>query len=56
MREIFQLKRLTLEELVQLLKNALHDEERGLGKYSIDIHDEQIKKLRLLPMVMLGKL
>ncbi|MEJ9282099.1 replication-associated recombination protein A [Ureibacillus thermosphaericus] len=45
--EIFQLKRLTLEELVQLLKNALHDEERGLGKYSIDIHDEQIKKIAI---------
>jgi len=45
--EIFQLKRLTPEELVQLLKRALADEERGLGKYSIDISDEQLTDIAI---------
>ncbi|WP_342505273.1 replication-associated recombination protein A [Sporosarcina sp. FSL K6-2383] len=40
--EIRQLSRLEPEDLLEVLHNALTDEERGLGKMSIDITDEQI--------------
>ncbi|NLY80077.1 MAG: replication-associated recombination protein A [Lysinibacillus sp.] len=45
--EILQLKRLSLEDLCQLLKNALCDEERGLGKHEIEITDEQVEKIAI---------
>ncbi len=40
--EIRQLSRLEPEDLLEVLRNALEDEERGLGKMAIDITDEQI--------------
>ncbi len=40
--EIRQLSRLEPEDLLEVLQNALADEERGLGKMAIDITDEQI--------------
>lgn len=43
--EIKQLKRLTQDDLLQLVTLALHDEKRGLGQYKIEISDEQIKKV-----------
>ncbi len=43
--EILQLKRLTIEDLTELLQHALTDEERGLGQYEIIATDEQIKHI-----------
>ncbi len=43
--EILQLKRLTIEDLVQLLKNALEDEERGLGNVGIEISNHQLLQI-----------
>ena len=40
--EIRQLSRLEPEDLLEVLQNALADEERGLGKMEIDITDEQV--------------
>ena len=40
--EIRQLSRLEPADLLEVLHNALADEERGLGKMAIDITDEQI--------------
>lgn len=45
--EILQLKRLSIEEVTQLLKNAISNEERGLGKVDLIITDEQIKKIAI---------
>ncbi len=45
--EILQLKRHSHEDIAQLLSNALHDEERGLGKYDIVITSEQLDKIAL---------
>lgn len=45
--EILQLKRHTQEDIVQLITNALSDEERGLGKIDITISSEQIHKIAL---------
>lgn len=45
--EILQLKRLPIEDIKQLLTNALHDEERGLGKMDIEINDGQLEKVAL---------
>lgn len=45
--EILQLKRHSQEDITQLLTNALHDKERGLGKYDIVITNEQIEKIAL---------
>lgn len=45
--EILQLKRLTLDDLVKLLANALKNEDRGLGKHPIEISEEQLKKIAL---------
>lgn len=42
---IFQLKPLTPEEIMLLLKRALADEERGLGKKNIDITEEALTHL-----------
>ncbi|HWL27048.1 MAG TPA: replication-associated recombination protein A [Ureibacillus sp.] len=43
--EILQLKHLTLDDLVQLLKSALLDQDRGLGKYTIEISEEQLNNI-----------
>ncbi|MFY3791039.1 replication-associated recombination protein A [Ureibacillus sp. MALMAid1270] len=43
--EILQLKRLTIDDIVELLKNALTDEDRGLGKFQIEISDEQLTQI-----------
>ncbi|MGE7666587.1 replication-associated recombination protein A [Ureibacillus composti] len=45
--EILQLKRHTIEDIKQLIRNALTDQERGLGKIEIDISDEQIEKIAI---------
>lgn len=43
--EILQLSRLEPADLIILLQRALHDEDRGLGKMSIEMNDEQILKI-----------
>lgn len=43
--EIKQLKRLSTEDVDTLLERALLDKEKGLGKMSISITDEQRKKI-----------
>ncbi len=43
--EILQLERLKTEDIVNLLKRALLDEERGLGKLAIEASDEQLVKM-----------
>ena len=40
--EIRQLSRLEPEDLIEVLRNALEDEERGLGKMAVAITDDQI--------------
>ncbi len=42
---IFQLKPLNEAEIIKLLKNALEDEEKGLGNYEVEIADEALKHL-----------
>ncbi|MCG7345048.1 replication-associated recombination protein A [Sporosarcina sp. ACRSL] len=43
--EILQLNRLEPQDLVELLRRALHDEHRGLGKMTIEMTDDQIQKI-----------
>lgn len=43
--EILQLERLSNENIVELLQNALHDKKRGLGNIDIDISNEQLEKI-----------
>ncbi|MEK4628033.1 replication-associated recombination protein A [Solibacillus sp. FSL R7-0682] len=43
--EILQLERLTIEDVADLLRLALDDEERGLGKYSIEVTNVQIERI-----------
>ncbi|WP_107924796.1 replication-associated recombination protein A [Lysinibacillus parviboronicapiens] len=43
--EIHQLKRLTPENLVELLNKALTDEKQGLGKYEFTLTAEQIEQI-----------
>ncbi|MFY0517341.1 replication-associated recombination protein A [Lysinibacillus sp. UGB7] len=43
--EIHQLKRLTTENLVELIKKALTDEKQGLGKYEFVLSEEQIEQI-----------
>lgn len=45
--EIVQLKRLSTENLVELINMALVDEQRGLGKHTIKLNDEQKQKMAL---------
>ena len=40
--QIFQLKPLTPEDIKELLRRAIADQERGLGKYPVEIADEAI--------------
>lgn len=43
--EIIQLERLTTEDVLQLLKKALTDEARGLGKYAIQATNDQLVRI-----------
>ena len=43
--EILQLERLTEKDVLQLLKKALTDETRGLGKLAIQATDEQLERI-----------
>lgn len=43
--EILQLERLTIQDVTQLLHQALKDEERGLGRFAIEATEEQIQKM-----------
>lgn len=43
--QIFELKPLTVDEIVLALRRALKDEERGLGKYQVDIAEEALYHL-----------
>ncbi|APH04273.1 replication-associated recombination protein A [Bacillus weihaiensis] len=43
--QIKQLTRLTREDIEALLWNAIKDEKRGLGKFTIEVTDEQVKKM-----------
>jgi putative ATPase len=43
--QILQLKRLTSSDLVELVKRAIKDENKGLGKLTLQINDEQIKQI-----------
>lgn len=43
--QIFELKPLSVEEIVKALKRAIEDEERGLGKYTIRITEEALTHL-----------
>ncbi len=42
---VFELKRLTDEEVLFALKNALTDKERGLGNYLVEIDDDAINHI-----------
>ena len=46
--QIFELKSLEISEIIQALKRALEDEERGLGSYKTNVTDEAL--LILLPL------
>ena len=43
--EIYQLKRLTKENLIELIEKALADERRGLGKYHFALTPSQIEQI-----------
>lgn len=43
--QIFELKPLEIEEIVQALKRAIEDEERGLGDYKIEISEDALSHL-----------
>jgi putative ATPase len=43
--QVFQLEPLTPEHLVAVMKRALADKERGLGKYNVAITDEALRHL-----------
>jgi len=45
--QIKQLKRLEPQDLAKLLRRALRDEKKGLGKYSIIISDQQIENIAI---------
>ncbi len=45
--EIHQLKRLTTENLVELIKKALTDDKQGLGKYEFALTEEQIEQMAI---------
>jgi len=38
--QIFQFEPLSVEEVKQVIERALHDRERGLGKYDVHMHDD----------------
>ncbi|WP_374965823.1 replication-associated recombination protein A [Lysinibacillus sp. RS5] len=43
--EIYQLKRLTKENLIELIRKALSDEKRGLGRHHFSLTDDQIDQI-----------
>lgn len=43
--QIFELKPLAVEDIIQTLKRAMEDKERGLGEYTIQISDEALTHL-----------
>jgi putative ATPase len=43
--QILQLKRLTTNDIKELIQRALHDDKKGLGKHSIKIDSDQIEKI-----------
>lgn len=43
--EILQLQRLTIDDVASLLKQAIVDEERGLGKLHVDATEDQLIKI-----------
>lgn len=43
--QIKQLTRLTSEDIYELLQRAVHDENKGLGKMSIQITEDQLRKI-----------
>lgn len=43
--QIFELKPLSIDEIVTSLKRAINDKERGLGAYKIDITEEALNHL-----------
>ena len=43
--EILQLERLTIEDVASLLKQAIEDDERGLGKLNVAATEEQLNKI-----------
>ena len=45
--QIKQLKRLEPQDLTKLLRRALQDEKKGLGKYNIIISDQQIEDIAI---------
>ena len=42
---VFELKKLSKEEVIRILKNALKDKERGFGKASVEISDDVLSFL-----------
>ena len=45
---IFEFKRLNEEDILNALKNALLDKERGLGKYKVTAHEDALKHLAVV--------
>jgi len=45
--KVFILKPLTVENIIAILKRALQDEKRGLGRMNIEISDEILEKLAI---------
>jgi putative ATPase len=43
--QIFELKPLTVDEIIQAMKRAIEDKERGLGEYKIDISEDALTHL-----------
>jgi putative ATPase len=46
--KVYVLRALTQEQIVELLRRALKDEERGLGKEQIEISDQILQRIALL--------
>ena len=45
---VFQFERLSEEEVLKLLRAAIKDSERGLGKYNIETDDKALKFLAVM--------
>lgn len=46
--QIFELKPLSVEEIIETLMRAINDKERGLGNYQIDIAEEALKHFAMV--------
>lgn len=46
--QIFELKPLSVEEIIEALMRAINDKERGLGNYQIDIAEEALKHFAMV--------